>query len=418
MPDRDPDLAPATSSVEASASSHATAEPLPMTRAPGCPFDPPPELARLRAERPVSRMLYPDGHVGWLVASRVLVREVLADPRFSARAELMHNPLPGAAQSNGQPAPPGIFTRTDPPAHTRYRHLLTGQFTVRRMRQLTARVQEITAEHLDAMERHGPPVDLVEAFAQPIPALMICELLGVPYDDRAHFQRQAGTLMRLDVPLEERAAAYTAMQDYLRELVLAKRAKPTDDLLSGLVSSDLDDVELTNIAFTLLGAGLDTTTNMLALGVFALLCNPDQLALLRAEPELTNPAVEELLRYLSIIPGTVRVALEDVELGGQQIRAGEAVTVSIPAANRDPERFSDADTLDLHRSATGHVAFGHGIHQCLGQQLARIEMQVGYPALFTRFPTLRLAVPAGDVPMRTNMLIYGVHRLPVTWDGA
>ncbi|MEU8270353.1 cytochrome P450 [Sphaerisporangium sp. NPDC049002] len=394
-----------------------SAAPLPTTRAPGCPFDPPPELTELREKHPVSPMLFPDGHVGWLVTSHALTRAVLADPRFSARAELLHFPLPGpTATAERRPAPPGIFTQTDPPEHTRYRHLLTGQFTVRRMRRLTGRIEEITADHLDAMERHGPPVDLMEAFALPIPSLVICELLGVPYSDRELFQEQSTALMRLDNSPQEMFAAYTALREFMGELVLAKRAKPTDDLLSGLTAGPLTDEELTNIGFTLLGAGHETTANMLSLGAFALLRHPDQLAVLRADPDGVDEAVEELLRYLSIIPCTVRVALEDVELGGQVIKEGQTVTVSVPAANRDPDRFPHPDTLDLHRSASGHVAFGHGIHQCIGQQLARIEMRVGYPALFDRFPTLRLAVPPEEVPLRTDMLIYGVHSLPVTWD--
>ncbi|WP_312631679.1 cytochrome P450 [Streptomyces noursei] len=378
------------------------------------PFDPPEGLAELRAQRPLSRLNYPDGHVGWLVTSHALVRAVLADARFSARAELRHLPFPGAPAGN-RPSPPGMFTAMDAPEHTRYRRLLTGQFTVRRMRQLTDHIEAVTAEHLDVMEGHGGPVDLVDALAQPIPAQVICELLGVPYADRARFQGHALDLFRLDAAPERMASAYAAVQEFLGELVAAKRAEPTEDLLSGLTTTDLSDEELVNIGFVLLGAGLDTTANMIALGTFALLTRPDQLSALRTDPGIAAQAVEELLRYLSIIPGTVRTALEDVELHGRLIKAGESVTVSIPAANRDPQRFPDPDTLDLHRPASGHVAFGHGVHQCLGQQLARVEMQVVLPALLTRFPTLRLALPAQDVPMRTDMLIHGVHELPVAW---
>ncbi|MFE0026671.1 cytochrome P450 [Amycolatopsis sp. NPDC059021] len=390
------------------------AEPLPMTRVPGCPFDPPAELAKLRQTQPLSRMAYPDGHVGWLATTHELVRAVLADSRFSARAELLHPPIPGAGGGTGQPAPPGIFTQTDAPEHTRYRRLLTGQFTVRRMRLLTERVEEITAACLDEMERAGDTADLMRAFALPIPGHVICELLGVPESGRERFQDEAQVLMRVDAPPEERFAVYTAMQDYLRELVRGKRAEPADDLLGGLAESDLTDEELTNIAFVLLGAGFDTTANMIALGAFALLENP---ALIPAVAGDAGAMTEELLRYLSVIPCTVRVALEDVELAGQLVKAGEAVTVSVPAANHDPARFPDPDVLDPHRATAGHVAFGHGVHQCLGQQLARVEMQVALPALFARFPGLRLAVPAEDVPLRTNMLIYGVHELPVTWAG-
>ncbi|GAA3600182.1 cytochrome P450 [Nonomuraea rosea] len=382
------------------------------------PFDPPADLAKLRETRPIARLAYPDGHQGWLVTGHTLVREVLADRRFSARSELRHMPIEQPGGQSGQPAPPGMFISTDPPVHTRYRHLLTGEFTVRRMRQLTERIEDITRTYLDAMERQGPPADLVETFAAPIPALVICELLGVPGEERDRFHAQSDRLMRTGTPPEEKYAAYIALQAHMKELVPAKRAKPTDDLLSGLTRSDLDDDELANIGFLLLGAGLDTTTNMLALGTFALLRHPDQLAVLRAEPDKTGQVIEELLRYLSIIPFLVRTALEDVELGGELVRAGEAVTLSIPAANRDPERFPDPDTLDLHRASGSHVGFGHGVHQCLGQQLARVEMQAAYPALFGRFPSLRLAVPPGEVPLRTDMLIYGVHSLPVTWDAS
>jgi cytochrome P450 len=373
------------------------------------PFDPD---ERLRELAPVSRLTFPDGHEGWVVTSHALVREVLSDRRFSARNELRHNPMPGAGQSS-EPSPPGMFTSMDAPEHTRYRRLLTGQFTVRRMRQLSEQVHAITTEHLDAMTEQGSPADLVEALAQPIPAQVICELLGVPYADRARFQADALNLFRLGLPPSELAAAYGAVQAFVQELVLAKRAKPTDDLLSGLTESDLTDEELVNIGFSLLGAGLDTTANMIALSAYALLCQPSQLDALRADP---GHAVEELLRYLSIIPATVRAALEDVELGGRLIRAGESVAISVPAANRDPAAFADPDTLDLRRQTSRHVAFGHGIHQCLGQQLARVELQVALPALFERFPTLRLAVSPEEVPLRTDMIIYGVHKLPVAWN--
>ncbi|ALG09853.1 cytochrome P450 [Kibdelosporangium phytohabitans] len=388
---------------------------LPTTRPATRPWDPPEGLAELREQRPLSRLTYPDGHVGWLVTSHALVREVLADPRFSVRPELAHPPVPGVPGSD-QPAPPGIFNGMDAPGHTRYRRILTGQFTVRRMRLLTEHIEGITADHLDAMGKHGGPVDLVAALAQPIPAQVVCELLGAPMADRARVQAHVLDLFRLDSPPEQMATAYAAVHAYLGELVAAKRAEPADDLLSGLTTSDLSDEELVNIGFVLLGAGLDTTTNMLSLGTLALLSHPDQLAALRADPGIADHAVEELLRYLSIIPFTVRTALEDLELHGERIQAGESVTVSIPAANRDPAHFADPDTLDLLRPTGGHVAFGHGIHQCLGQQLARVELQVVLPALLARFPALRLAVPVEDIPTRTDMLIYGVHTLPVTWE--
>ncbi|TCO54973.1 cytochrome P450 [Actinocrispum wychmicini] len=391
---------------------------LPMDRPAGRPFDPPEELTRLRAERPLARMTYPDGHLGWLVTNYALNRAVLADLRFSSRQELMHSPLPGAGAMVGTmpPAPPGMFIGVDPPDHTRYRRLLTGKFTVRRMRLLTERVEQVAADHLDAMANHGPTVDLVSAYAQPIPAMMICELLGVPYEDREFFQKHATTMNSShDTTPQDQYEALTALQGYLTDLVLAKRKDPTDDLLSDLTTEDLTDEELGNIGTLLLGAGFDTTANMIALGMFALFVHPDQLTRLRTDPGVIDQAVEELLRYLSIAHTGARTALADVELDGKLIREGECVTVSVQTANRDPERFPDPDVLDLTRQANGHVSLGHGIHQCLGQQLARVQMRVAFPALLDRFPTLELAVPQEEVPLRTYADIYGLHALPVTW---
>ncbi|GAA2152711.1 MULTISPECIES: cytochrome P450 [Glycomyces] len=386
---------------------------MPTERPAGRPFDPPEGLAALREERPLSRMTYPDGHEGWLATGHATVRAVLGDARFSARTELQHMPIPGGTL--GRAPEPGMFIAMDAPEHGRYRRLLTGQFTVRRMRLLAERVREITDEHLDAMERDGGPVDLVAAFAAPLPAQMICELLGIPYEARARFQEQALSMSRLDATPEELGAAFAAILGYLAELVAAKRSAPTDDLLSDLVSSDLTDEELVNIAFLLLAAGLDTTSNMLATGVYALLSHPAQLAALRADPGLAERAVEELFRYLSVVPFLVRTALEDAEIEGETVRAGETVTLSLPAANHDPMKFADPDVLDLLRPATGHMGLGHGIHQCLGQQLARVELQVAIPALFERFPGLRLAAAPEDIAMRTDMVVYGVHALPVAW---
>ncbi|MEU3479495.1 cytochrome P450 [Streptomyces sp. NPDC033754] len=390
---------------------------LPTQRAAGCPFDPPAGLAELREESPLARMAYPDGHVGWLATGYSTVRAIMGDSRFSSRYELMHYPFPGGPEGPLPPAPVGDMTGMDAPEHTRLRRILTGKFTVRRMRLLSDRVAEITAEHLDAMEHGGPGADLVEAFARPLPALMICELLGVPYADRDRFQGHADTIMSMDVSPEDRYAAYVGLQEYMAELVAAQRAAPGDDLLGDLArDSDLSDEELVGVGGFLLAAGLDTTANMIAHGTFALLTDPAQADALRTDPDLAPQAVEELMRYLTIAHTSVKSALEDVELEGRLIKAGESVTLSFEAANRDAERFPDPDVLDLRRKATGHLGFGHGIHQCLGQQLARVELTVALPALLRRFPTLRLDVPADEVPLRTDMSIYGVHRLPVTWD--
>ncbi|MBB5919337.1 cytochrome P450 [Actinoalloteichus hoggarensis] len=382
------------------------------------PFDPPAELMRLRGERPMHPMAFPDGHQGWLVTDYTLIRSVLADPRFSARQELRHVPFEHAlGKTQPPPAEPGSFIRMDAPEHTRYRSELTAQFTVRRMRALEPRIIEIVESHAESMRASGPPADLVSSFALPIPSLVICELLGVPYDRRAVFQGATRDLLLLDTTPQDFAAAFASIEGFLTELITAKRADPTDDILGGLISdTEFTDQELRNIALVLLVAGHETTANMLGLGAMALLSNPDQLALLRADPTLIDGAVEELLRYLSIIQfGTMRAALEDVELGGETVTAGQTLILSIPAANRDPERFDDPERLDVTRSSTRHLSFGHGIHQCLGQQLARVEMRVGFGTLLREFPDLRFAVEPHEVPLRTDMAIYGVHSLPVTW---
>ncbi|MFI1890321.1 cytochrome P450 [Streptomyces jumonjinensis] len=390
---------------------------MPTVRQPGCPFDPPAELADARRHGPISRYTFPGGIPGWLITGFDLVRSVLADSRFSSRKELLLHPTIDYGDFESPPAPPGEFLLMDEPRHGRYRKPLMGKFTVRRMRLLTERVEQITADHLDAMEKAGPPTDLVTAFAKPIPAIMICELLGVPYEDRGSFQEQVDSFMNGETSDEDLIAAYTATQEYLAQLVAAKRANPADDVLSDLTDGDLTDEELKGMALILLAAGIDTTANMLSLGAFALLRNPEQLAALRADPALADRAVEELLRYLSVAKTFMRTALEDAEVGGRTIKAGSPVILSYNTANRDPERFADPHVLDLRRQDGGHLAFGHGIHQCLGQQLARVEMRVAFPALVDRFPTLRLAVPPEEVALRPETAdIYGVKSLPVTWD--
>ncbi|MFD5209917.1 cytochrome P450 [Streptomyces anulatus] len=407
---------------------------LPTDRHTGCPFDPPAALTAL-SDRPVRRLRYADGHVGRLVTGHAAARAVLADPRFSSRYELLHLPMPmEGAPGELPPAPVGDILGLDAPEHTRYRRLLAGRFTVRRMRQLTGRIERFTADCLDAMEQAGTTADLVEAFARPVPTLVICELLGVPYADRGCFLGLVEVIFDQAADAGARDEAYAGLLRYVGELVLAKRAEPTDDLLSDLAApgpapdagsgdlaapgpaaSGLSDEELAGIGGLLLAAGLDTTANMLGLGVFALLADPVQLEALRADPDLAGPASEELLRYLSVADPLLRSALEDVEVEGELIRAGETVTVSVQAANRDPRRFPDPDRLDIRRRATGHLSFGHGPHQCLGQQLARVEMTVALPALFARFPALRLAVPPGEVSLRERSSIYGVVSLPVAW---
>ncbi|ANY05813.1 cytochrome P450 [Pseudonocardia sp. HH130630-07] len=393
---------------------------LPTDRDAG-PFDPPRAITRLRETRPVSPLVFPDGHEGWVVTGHEAVRSLLADRRFSSRLDI--GPLHEAIEIPGmpvatEPSPqvPGLFIAMDPPDHTRLRRRLTGAFTVRRMRLLTEQIDAVVEDRLDAMARLVPPVDLVGEFALPVPSLVICALLGVPYDDRDHFQTHSARFLDTGLTVEEKIESYLALTGYLRELVTRKRADPADDILSDLArQDDLEIEELTGVAFLLLLAGHETTANMLGLGTLALLEHPDQLADLRADPELMPGAVEELLRYLSIADLFYRYTTEDVDLGGETIPAGSTVVVSLLAANRDPLRFTDPDTLDIRRNARGQLSFGHGVHQCLGQQLARTEMRAGFTGLFRRFPDLRLAVDVAEVPLRTNMRLYGVHSLPVTW---
>ncbi|MEU0149408.1 cytochrome P450 [Streptomyces sp. NPDC006288] len=394
---------------------------LPVART--CPFDPPPEYTALREGCPVAPLeltVGPGDGRGWLVTRLADARAVLSDRRFSHRNELIGLPIPPPFPMDAYappPAGPGAFIKMDQPDHSRYRRFLTRRFTMRAVAGLTPMIERATREHLDAMAASAPPADLVAVFAEPLPVLVMCEVLGVPAAVREPLARHFAVLSRMRYGVEELITACTAIAEALRELVETKRAEPGTDLLSDLVSGGgLTDEEIVNIAWALLGGGFDTTANMLALGTFSLLEHPDQLALLRSRPELTDNAVEELLRHLTISHlGASRAALEDVELNGTLIRAGDTVVVALPSANRDPAHFADPDRLDITAPTQGHVAFGHGEHQCVGQHLARSVLRIALPALFDRFLDLRLATAAEQVPLRSDMLHYGVHELPVTW---
>ncbi|MFJ7297233.1 cytochrome P450 [Streptomyces collinus] len=377
------------------------------------PFDPPEELRSLQAPGPIHRMTYADGGQGWLVTGYATAQAILEDPRFSVHPDHMHSPI---AQPTAVSAPPGFFLPMDPPEHDRYRRLLTGVFTVRRMKLLETEIEAIVADHLDEMELAEGPTDLVQAFTLPVPSQVIGELLGVPYSDRERFKRNAATLLDVALTPEQRQAAVGELMTYLRALLRYKRSWPEEDVLSGLAEhEELTADEQAGLAILLLIAGHETTANMLALGAFALLANPPRLAELRDKEEGAAAAVDELLRHLTTVQHVIRVALEDVERNGCLIRAGESVTVALSAANRDASHFVGPDELDLTRSTAGHLAFGYGVHRCLGQQLARAEMRIALPALLRRFPSLRLAVAPKDVPLRSDMTISGVHKLLVTW---
>jgi cytochrome P450 len=371
-------------------------------------------LAEVRDQAPVREVELPDGGSTWLVTRYADARAVMADPRF---VKDFRNALPPEQRASvpGIPSPGGdMMLLNDPPVHTRLRKLVVKAFTVRRVAALRPRVETIAATLLSALAT-GHPVDLVAGYAVPLPTAVICELLGVPVADHDRFQAEARIANSLDARPDQMYAAAMSLDRYMRELVAAKRAAPTDDLLSDLTTTDLTDEELAGVGSLLLGAGLDTVANMIGLGVYALLQHPAQLAALRDDPDLADGAVEELMRYLSLFHTNAKTALEDVELAGHCVKAGDTVTLSHHAANRDPDRFADPDTLDLHRRAIGHVSFGHGVHQCIGQQLARVEMRIAYRALLERFPTLRLAAEPRDVTVATS-IIYSAATLPVTWD--
>jgi cytochrome P450 len=385
------------------------------------PFDPPEVLRALREKAALIPMRFADGHLGWFVTGYSAVRSILSDSRFSARPERHHLvvelPMAKAFAGKLTLSVSGMFHLQDPPEHTRYRRALAAEFTVQRMKRLEPKIAEITRTCLDAMAESGPPVDLVEEFAFPVPSLVTCELLGIAHEDRESFRWAVATLSRWDSGVEETRNALDTVLGFFPPLIRRKRREPGDDLLSRLIeNSELTDEELATIGYILFAGGFETTANMLALGTFALLEHPAEKELLRADPSLINNAVEELLRYLTIgHVGPQRAALEDVEVEGVVIKKGQAVMMSLPAANRDPEHFDDPERFGITKPAGGHVAFGHGVHGCLGQQLARVVMRISYPALFDRFPDLRLAVPSDEVPTKEDTMAYGVHRLPVEW---
>ncbi|MFE5563905.1 cytochrome P450 [Amycolatopsis japonica] len=396
--------------------------PLPYRRDPHCPFDPDPEMTRLRAEQPISKVRINSGDI-WLVTRFDDSRQVLADARFSSQLTPLGVVLPApenrtlAEELKDQQ--PGTFIECDPPEHTRLRDMIAGEFTKARMRKLKPLIGVTLDELLTAMENAGPPVDLVSAFALPFPSRVIRHLLGVPDDLAFDFAALTKVMTDVMTPLEALIPARDALRAGMRELVRANRRNPGDNVLGRVITEHgrgVTDEELVGIGNLLLVAGHETTANMLGIGTLALLRHPDQLQLLRDHAELTADAVEELVRYVSIPHhGEIRTATEDVTVNGTLIRRGEQVLVSIPSANRDEARFPQPDVLDITRPRRTHLAYGHGVHYCVGVPLARLEMQAAFPALLRRFPGLRLAVSFDEVEYRRSNVTYGVHSLPVTW---
>jgi cytochrome P450 len=390
----------------------------PPARSASCPFDPPAEFAQWRAEDGLRRVVW-NGISVWAVSRYEDIKFALTDPRISA--DTLGKLQPGFPGEDDSTIP--IFPRMDDPEHNRIRRLLTKDFTVKRVASMRPRIAEMVDEFLDDMIKKGSPADVVRDFALPVPSLVVSLLLGVPYADHDFFQHHSHISINTDATPEERTNANIAMFGYLYELIGRQEEAQQEGMLSRVfhehvVTGDLSREALAANGVLILGAGHETTANMIALSVLYLMCNPDKLALIRDanDPSVVSKAVEELLRYLTVVTSLVeRIAIEDVEIGGQLVRAGEGLIMNLPAGNRDCTYLDDADTFDIERNNVGHLAFGHGTHQCIGQVLARAEIEIAVPALLRRLPNLRLAVPLEELQLRNDMGVFGVHAMPVTW---
>jgi pentalenic acid synthase len=393
-------------------------EPIAFPQDRTCPYHPPTAYDPLREARPLTRITLFDGRGVWVVTGHSAARALLSDPRLSSDRTRPAFPATTerfAAARARRVALLGV----DDPEHRTQRRVLVPSFTLKRVAALRPRIQETVDRLLDRMEEQGPPAELVNAFALPVPSMVICALLGVPYTDHDFFEEQSRRLLRGPAAADTEAAR-AQLDAYFGSLIDRKRKDPGDGLLDELIQDQLregamDRQDLVSLATILLVAGHETTANMISLGTFTLLRHPEQLAELRADPTLMAAAVEELLRFLSIADGLLRVATEDIEVAGKTIRADEGVVFATSVINRDAHTFTEPDALDWHRPARHHVAFGFGIHQCLGQNLARAEMEIALLSLFDRFPGLRLAAPADTIAFKPGDTIQGMLELPVTW---
>jgi cytochrome P450 len=394
----------------------------PSTRDAKCPFHPPADQRAAQAEAPVSKAKIWDGSTHWFITGHAEQRAVLSDSRFSAdelRPGYPHQNLNMA--ENAEHRPPTIFN-SDSPEHTRFRRLMTFPFTVKRIAALRPAIQKMTDDLIDELLAGPKPADLFRSLALPLPTLMISEMLGVPYEDHEFFQRNAVVAVDRNATPEEGERSATELGGYLAKLI-AERVGSTGegwlyDIAERVEAGEVTVPEAAQMGIVLLIAGHETSANMIALGTLALLQNPDQLAVLRDsdDPKVIAAATEEMLRYLSIAQhGLRRIATEDVEVGGQLIRAGEGIIAPLPIANWDPSVFPEPERLDLSRDARQHHAFGFGIHQCVGQQLARAELQIVYGTLYKRIPTLALATPIDRIEFKSDHFAFGVTSLPVTW---
>ncbi|MFE2373308.1 cytochrome P450 [Streptomyces sp. NPDC059398] len=394
----------------------------PHPRAAGCPFGVSSPMRALTTRGPVSRVASWGGSTPWVVTSHAEQRTLLADPRLSADFSHPGFPSPVDPAHAHAGSTDMSFVVMDDPEHARLRRMVSGAFTIKRVEAMRPAVQRMTDGFIDRMLAGPRPADLVTALALPIPSLVISELLGVPYEDHEFFQVNSKTIVSSTATAEARHTAHTNLAAYLDELVAQKSTAPADDLLSQLAArvraGEITGKQAAAMGVLLLLGGHETTANMITLGTLLLLEHPRQLATIRDtdDPRVVAVAVEELLRYLSIVHlGRRRTALEDIEIAGETIRAGDGVILLSELANRDPGAFPDPHTLDISRDARHHLAFGSGTHHCVGQPLARMELQVVYPTLFRRIPSLRTAVPVEEIPFKHDAVIYGVHELPVTW---
>ena len=386
-----------------------------------CPFREPAEQIVRRETGPVVKATLSSGQEAWVASRHADVRALLNDPAFSSNRLDPNFPLLIGRRVQRENSPTTLISM-DPPEHGPARRAVVGEFTVRRLEAMRPRIQEIVDDHVDAMLAGPKPADLVTALALPVPSLVICELLGVPYDDHDYFQHRTKTLLSRNSSIDEVRTAMDELRSYMDELVKNKEQAPGDDLIGRQIrrkraNGTEDHEELTSLALLLLIAGHETTANMISLGTVSLLQRPEEMAELRRDPGGMPHAVEELLRHHTIVEWvTSRVAVTDTELGGVAIKAGEGVVTAALAANHDPAVFTDPGEVDLRRGARNHVAFGYGAHQCLGQNLARVELEVVFTTLLARVPTLRVAVPLAELPVKNDAAIYGLHALPVTWD--
>jgi cytochrome P450 len=398
-------------------------QPLRFPLARHSPLAPAEEYRRLRAEQPISRILLPTGQLAWLVTRHADVRALLADNRLSSDRSNPDFPLRAPVPQQLRKGF-GDMTKAliglDLPEHSAPRRMVVNEFTVRRINELRPRIQEIVDERIDAMLAAGPEADLVTDLAMLVPANVISELLGVPMDRRDFFLERTQLLQRPTSTPQQQLDAADDLRRFMDDLVTAKEREPSDDLLGRLITRNRETGVFTHdllvcMAQLLLIAGHETTSNMIALGAIGLLQRPDAVAELRAEPDLVGRAVEEILRYYPIFDVMVRLATEDIEIDGVTIRARDGVLLALGSGNRDEAGFPDADTFDVRRGDRHHVTFGYGIHQCLGQNLARMELEIVFGTLLRRIPTLRLATDVDDLPYKITATIVGVYHLPVTW---